>query len=474
MNNPVLSGQRLIAAAAIILTIVLPFQPALGAEQEVSQADQQDELSTANLEDLITTLESETARQEFLANLQTLLAARGEQDSEQSFSLGSWFDVDGTSNEFLTGYVAFFDDMGLNSSSAGSLLMLLIVLIMVLVFILINNRLSRLLDERMNALRRSWNTQANRFRLIFRLQRWFGIAIGLLLFLYTLSDSYPALRSLFGTESIAFLAGLTASMMLLAFLLVVVWEFINALMEYGMSERSHANTTRIKTLLPVVRNLAFFAICGFAILVFLSELGIDVVPLLAGAGVLGIAIGFGAQTLVKDYINGFIVIFENLFQVDDVVAIGGRTGQVEQITLRKIQLRNLDGTVHTIPHSEITVIDNLTKGYSYYLTDIGVAYKEDVDEVIDCLYAVHEDLQADDDFKDKILEPIEIFGLDKFADSSLNIKVRIKTGSHDRWSVGREFNRRVKIAFDKAGIEIPFPHRTLFINQDEHVSDKQS
>lgn len=473
MNNLVLSGQRLLAAAAIILTIVLPSQLALGAEQQVSQSGQQEELSAANLEGLITTLESETARQEFLSHLQTLLAARGEQEPEQSFSFGGWFDVDGTSNEFLTGYVAFFDDMGLNSSSAGSFLMLLLALLVVLVFILINNRLSRLLDTRMDSLRSKWNTADNRFRSIFRLQRWFGIAIGFLVLLYTLSDSYSAPRALFGTDGIMFVAGLTASMMLLALLLVVVWEFINALMEYGMSERSHANSTRIKTLLPVVRNLAFFAICGFAILVFLSELGIDVVPLLAGAGVLGIAIGFGAQTLVKDYINGFIVIFENLFQVDDVVTIGGRTGQVEQITLRKIQLRNLDGTVHTIPHSEIAVIDNLTKDYSYYLTDIGVAYKEDVDEVIDCLYAVDKDLQADDEFKNKILEPIQIFGLDKFADSSLNIKVRIKTGSHDRWPVGREFNRRVKIAFDKAGIEIPFPHRTVFINQDESANGDQ-
>lgn len=467
MTNLVLSIQRLVAAAALVLTITSLHQPVQAAEQEQSQSGGEEVLTTGNLEDLITTLESETARQEFLSQLQTLLAAQQEQEPEQSFSFGSWFDVDGTSNEFLNSYVAFFDGLGLSSTSAGSFLMLLIALIMVLAFILINNRLARLLDRRMDPLRNKWNTEKKRFRSIFRLQRWFGIAIGLLLLMYTLSDSYPALSTLFGTSSIMVVAGLTASMMLLAFVLVVVWEFINALMEYGMSEQSHANSTRIKTLLPVVRNLAFFAICGFAILVFLSELGIDVVPLLAGAGVLGIAIGFGAQTLVKDYINGFIVIFENLFQVDDVVTIGGRTGQVEKITLRKIQLRNLDGTVHTIPHSEIAVIDNLTKEYSYYLTDIGVAYKEDVDEVIDCLYAVDRDLQDDDEFKDRILEPIQIFGLDKFADSSLNIKVRIKTRSHDRWPVGREFNRRVKIAFDKAGIEIPFPHRTVFINQDK-------
>jgi small conductance mechanosensitive channel len=123
--------------------------------------------------------------------------------------------------------------------------------------------------------------------------------------------------------------------------------------------------------------------------------------------------------------------------------------------------------VHTIPHSEISVVDNLTKEYTYYLTDIGVAYKEDVDEVFEILESVDKEMREDDAFKDMMLEPIQIFGLDEFADSALNIKVRLKTQSHSRWPVGREFNRRVKIAFDKAGIEIPFPHRTVFMNPTE-------
>ena len=146
-----------------------------------------------------------------------------------------------------------------------------------------------------------------------------------------------------------------------------------------------------------------------------------------------------------------------------MVRIGDRIGLVELITLRKVQLRNLDGTVHTIPHSEISVVDNLTRDYGYYLTDIGVAYKEDVDEVCRILEDVDREMREDEEFSELILEPIEIFGLDEFADSALNIKVRLKTGPQSRWPVGREFNRRVKIAFDKAGIEIPFPHRTVFL-----------
>jgi small conductance mechanosensitive channel len=448
--------------AVTLLSLVTAMSNQANA-QDGSQTN--DILNEANIQDLITTLESQTAREQFLERLRTLQAAQPEE--EQDWSIREWFDLDSTSSDFVNGFVNLINELGLSSSMAGNLISLLLVLVLAAIFVAINNRLAKLFDRRMDSLRKKFSTAESRFSLIFRVQRLFGYIIAVLLLLYSATRFFPDLAGIIDSQMLSSIIGFSFSLALLGLMLVLAWEFINAMMEYGMSDLSHTDSTRIRTLLPVVRNIAFFAICGFAALVLLSELGIDIVPLLAGAGVLGIAIGFGAQTLVKDYLNGFIIILENLLKVDDVVRIGDRIGQVELITLRKIQLRNLDGTVHTIPHSEISVVDNLTKEYTYYLTDIGVAYKEDVDQVFEILEKVDKEMREDDEFKDMMLEPIQIFGLDEFADSALNIKVRLKTDSHSRWPVGREFNRRVKIAFDKAGIEIPFPHRTVFMNPAE-------
>ncbi len=455
---------RMRTTAAVLLLISIAALSIPVSAQDTT-AQQGDILSDANIQDLITTLESQTARDQFLERLRTLQAAQPEQ--EQDWSIRQWFDLDNTSNDFINGFVNLINELGLSSSMAGKLLSLLLVLILAAIFVAINNRLAGLFDRRMDSLRNKFSTAKFRFSLIFRVQRLVGYIIAVLLLMYSATRFFPDLAGIVDSQMLSSIIGFSFSLALLGLLLVLAWEFINAMMEYGMSDLSHTDSTRIRTLLPVVRNIAFFAICGFAALVLLSELGIDIVPLLTGAGVLGIAIGFGAQTLVKDYLNGFIIILENLLKVDDVVRIGDRIGQVELITLRKIQLRNLDGTVHTIPHSEIAVVDNLTKEYTYYLTDIGVAYKEDVDQVFEILESVDQEMREDGEFKDMMLEPIEIFGLDEFADSALNIKVRLKTRSHSRWPVGREFNRRVKIAFDKAGIEIPFPHRTVFMNPAE-------
>lgn len=457
MINPI---RNMVAVTLLSLVTAMSNQ---AYAQDGSQTN--DILNEANIQDLITTLESQTAREQFLERLRTLQAAQPEE--EQDWSIREWFDLDSTSSDFVNGFVNLINELGLSSSMAGNLISLLLVLILAAIFVAINNRLAKLFDRRMDSLRKKFSTAESRFSLIFRVQRLFGYIIAVLLLLYSATRFFPDLAGIIDSQMLSSIIGFSFSLALLGLMLVLAWEFINAMMEYGMSDLSHTDSTRIRTLLPVVRNIAFFAICGFAALVLLSELGIDIVPLLAGAGVLGIAIGFGAQTLVKDYLNGFIIILENLLKVDDVVRIGDRIGQVELITLRKIQLRNLDGTVHTIPHSEISVVDNLTKEYTYYLTDIGVAYKEDVDQVFEILENVDKEMREDDEFKDMMLEPIQIFGLDEFADSALNIKVRLKTDSHSRWPVGREFNRRVKIAFDKAGIEIPFPHRTVFMNPAE-------
>ena len=193
----------------------------------------------------------------------------------------------------------------------------------------------------------------------------------------------------------------------------------------------------------------------------LSELGIKIGPLIAAAGVVGLAIGFGAQTLVKDIITGLFVVLEGQVTIGDIVEIAGHSGKVETISIRTIRLRDVQGHMHVIPFSEVTTVTNITQDQDYHTFEIGVSYNEDVDDVIETLEKVGKDLQRDKDFKSKVNGEIEVFGLDKFDDSAIIIKGRIPTVHKQQWAVRREFNRRVKIAFDKNGIEIPFPQTTI-------------
>ncbi len=190
----------------------------------------------------------------------------------------------------------------------------------------------------------------------------------------------------------------------------------------------------------------------------LGKLGVKIGPLLAGAGVVGVALGFGAQTLVKDFLTGIFLIVEDIVSVGDIVRIGDSGGLVEQMTLRTIRLRDFDGTVHVFPYSEAQVLHNLTKSFSYYVFDLQVPYASDLDAALAIMRRVGARLKADPDFADKILEPIEVVGVDSLADSGVVLKARIKTPPLQQWTVGREYNRRIKLAFDEAGVEIPFPH----------------
>jgi small conductance mechanosensitive channel len=198
----------------------------------------------------------------------------------------------------------------------------------------------------------------------------------------------------------------------------------------------------------------------------LSELGVNIAPLLAGAGVVGLAIGFGAQRMVQDVINGAFILFQDLMSVGDVVKLGDTAGLVEALSIRTVRLRGLDGIVHTIPFSAIEGVSNLTREFAFHVFDLAIAYREDVDAVIDVIREVGEELRADPEVGPLILEPLEIFGLDAFGDSSIVVKGRIKTRPIRQWQVGRAINRLIKIRFDEHGIEIPFPHRTLYFGQD--------
>ena len=224
---------------------------------------------------------------------------------------------------------------------------------------------------------------------------------------------------------------------------------------------------RADTLGSVIRNLLKVLVMIVALMMILEQFGVKIGPILAAAGIVGLAVGFGAQSLVKDVINGFFILLENQIRVGDIVQIADKGGLVERVNLKMTILRDLAGNVHFIPNGSINVVTNMTKGYSRYVFDIGVAYRENVDEVIEVIKEVDEELRSDPDFSDDVLEPIEILGLDKFADSAIVIKARIMTKPIKQWSVGREFNRRMKKAFDEKDIEIPFPHLTLYMGQNK-------
>lgn len=224
---------------------------------------------------------------------------------------------------------------------------------------------------------------------------------------------------------------------------------------------------RTQTLGSIVRYTLSILILVVATMMIMKEVGIEIGPLLAAAGVAGLAIGFGAQNLVKDVISGFFILLEDQIRVGDVIQIAGKSGLVEKMNLKTTILRDLAGNVHYVPNGQIDVVTNMTKDFSRYVFDIGVAYREDVDEVIGVIREVDEELRNDPEYKDDILEPIEILGLDQFADSAVVIKARTTTLPIKQWRIGREFNRRLKMKFDKRNIEIPFPHMTLYMGQDK-------
>ena len=253
---------------------------------------------------------------------------------------------------------------------------------------------------------------------------------------------------------------------------LLVWEAASAAIErylssVGRDGKTVQRSARSRTLLPLLRNFLAVLLAVLVTLIVLSELGVNIGPLLAGAGVIGLAIGFGSQKLVQDVINGAFILFEDAISVGDVVTVAGNTGTVEALSIRALRLRDLSGAVHTIPFSTVETVTNLTKDYSYYVFELGVAYREDTDEVTEVLRQISAGMEADAEYGPMILAPLEVLGVDQFADSAVILKARVKTVPVKQWYVGREFNRRIKLRFDEEGIEMPFPHTTLYFGEDK-------
>lgn len=255
-------------------------------------------------------------------------------------------------------------------------------------------------------------------------------------------------------------------------IMTLVQRFLNRLQKRLLSnseavgEPPSESAKRVETIVRLLRQAALIAIWATVSLIILKEVGVEIAPIIASAGILGLAVGFGAQNLVRDVIAGFFFILENQVRVGDVAVVNGTGGLVEKINFRTIVLRDLGGAVHIFPNGAVTTMSNLTSQWSAYIFDVGVAYKEDTDRVIAIMKKVGEDLAEDPAFKALMLEPPEIFGVDKLADSAVIIKGRVRTKPIRQWAVGREYLRRIKYAFDENNIEIPFPHRTLYVGNE--------
>ncbi len=244
-------------------------------------------------------------------------------------------------------------------------------------------------------------------------------------------------------------------------LLKTLRNYIVGMMTKAGGETEYEVEKRIQTICGVTRKVLFVVIWSIAAIMILKEMNFDIRPLLAGAGIVGVAVGFGAQSLVKDVLNGIFLLVENQLRVNDVAIINGKGGLVEEINLRTTVLRGEDGAVHIFPNGSITDISNLTREFSYYVLSVSVSYKEDTDNVVEVLKELGEQLMQEEPYHSAILAPLEVMGVDQLGHDSVVIKARFKTVPSKQWLVGREMNRRIKKRFQEADIQMPFPTQNV-------------
>nr|WP_284047845.1 mechanosensitive channel protein [Halomonas gemina] len=277
------------------------------------------------------------------------------------------------------------------------------------------------------------------------------------------------LATWYASEAGRGLVGKVISVAVILMIAVAVWLGLASLIEHKLNPETGGGipSARAQTLLALFRNALAIALITMTAMIVLAEIGINIGPLIAGAGVLGLAIGFGAQKLVQDIITGIFIQVENAMNTGDVVTVGGITGTAEKLSIRSVGIRDLSGTYHLIPFSSVDTVSNYMREFGNHVGEYGIAYRESIDEAIEQLKLAFEDLQASEEHGHKLLEPLTVAGVVALADSSVNIRVVIKTTPGDQWAVGRAYNRLVKLRFDEAGIEIPFPHTTLYFGQDK-------
>ncbi|MEZ5824884.1 MAG: mechanosensitive ion channel [Geminicoccaceae bacterium] len=320
-------------------------------------------------------------------------------------------------------------------------------------------------DEYLPGVQERATRYANPLRVLLRIAVQAGLVLGLLKIWETGaiewlgSDTGQALTAkIFSLAMIGVI-----SLLLCEGLGLLTDRFVAA--EDAQGKPLHSN--RARTLASIGKNVAIALIVVGTVMIALSEVGVDAAALLAGAGVVGLAIGFGSQRLVQDLINGMFILLGDTLRVGDVVEVAGKSGVVESITMRTVALRSYDGSVHTVPYSSIDTITNMTKEFSYAVLEIGVGYHEDMDRVMQVMKEVDAGLRREWPYRRTILRPLEMAGVDALGDSAVVIKARIMTRPGEQWGVRREMTRRLKMKFDELGIEIPFPHRTLYLGTDK-------
>jgi len=324
-----------------------------------------------------------------------------------------------------------------------------------------------LLPDGVNARMPLLETRLNRFvpRLLFILR----IVIFVLVAAFALNaidmiDLRGWMASQFGVRMTSAIFSVFA-ILAVAFL---IWLALTSWVDYRLNpEFGQVASARERTLLTLLRNAATIALVIVTLMFVLAEIGLDIAPLLASAGVLGLAIGFGAQKMVQDIITGIFIQFENAMNVGDVVTVGGTTGTVERLTIRSVSLRDLAGAFHIVPFSSVDMVTNYMRDFGYFVCDMGVAYRESVDEVKQAMQDAFEELRADPDQGAKIIADLEWFGLNSFGDSAVVCRARIKCVPGTQWGVGRAYNEVLKRVFDDRNIEIPFPHQTIFLGESK-------
>lgn len=391
----------------------------------------------------------------------------GEEKSKE-INLSDSIPIDSLIDKVDKTFSSVLEKYGLDDSIASRLIFSAVVVVIFLAVLFIFRRITKAIRKKLYMVAKKYHLKEKHIDFYHKAINWLLFVVLATITTIILLITWGLEITVLGGDGI--FASIVANLLTIFFIIVagkLVIDIACGLVEKAFHKWGNASQARVDTLLPIARNTVYIVFITIFTLMLLSEIGINVMPLLAGAGVLGFAIGFGAQTIIKDLLTGFIIILEDLIQVGDVVTLAERTGVIEKITIRKVQLRNLDGTVYTVPFSEIDIVSNMTKEFSYYMFEVGVAYRENIDEVNKLLSQIDEQMRAEEDFKDVILNPLEIFGLDKFGDSAIVIKARIKTKPASQWPVGREFNRRMKMVFDEQNIEIPFPHQTIYFGEDK-------
>ncbi|MDQ3731431.1 MAG: mechanosensitive ion channel, partial [Pseudomonadota bacterium] len=346
----------------------------------------------------------------------------------------------------------------------SSILSLLVIIVGLMVALSVDARLAHRVRQRSRYSAGVMRRISARYLQIVRVvaQAVIVVLIGLVVFDIWGLDADAWLRSRTGLAILRPVLSILAAVTVGWMLWVALDSFIeNALSTVDRHGRVRAQSSRTKTVLPLIRNVVFIGLSAIILVAVLANLGINVAPLLAGAGIVGLAIGFGSQQLVQDLITGLFILFEGSIAVGDVIEADGRAGVVEALTIRTVKIRDADGALHSVPFSQITALKNRSRDYGVYTVRITVEYGSDLDQIMKIMDEIGQELQADPKFSWDILAPFEIWGVDQFAPEGVVVMGVIKTRPLRQWGVGREFNLRLKKRFDQMDIRMAVPRLSL-------------